>query len=89
MPANAPDADAFPAPPDARTSARTLAFRAAHAGDLPAVVALVESAYRGDASRAGWTTEADLLDGQRTSVADLAPLLERGRSRVQIGRAHV
>jgi GNAT superfamily N-acetyltransferase len=34
--------------------------------DVPAVVALVESAYRGDASRAGWTTEADLLDGQRT-----------------------
>jgi GNAT superfamily N-acetyltransferase len=34
--------------------------------DVPSVVALVESAYRGDASRAGWTTEADLLDGQRT-----------------------
>lgn len=34
--------------------------------DAPAVVALVQSAYRGDASRAGWTTEADLLDGQRT-----------------------
>jgi ribosomal protein S18 acetylase RimI-like enzyme len=29
-------------------------------------VALVESAYRGESSRAGWTTEADLLDGQRT-----------------------
>jgi ribosomal protein S18 acetylase RimI-like enzyme len=34
--------------------------------DVPAVVALVESAYRGEASRVGWTTEADLLDGQRT-----------------------
>ena len=33
---------------------------------------LVESAYRGDASRAGWTTEADLLDGQRTDAEELA-----------------
>ncbi|WP_432562958.1 GNAT family N-acetyltransferase [Kineococcus sp. SYSU DK003] len=43
-----------------------LTFRAATPADVPAVVALVESAYRGEASRAGWTTEADLLDGQRT-----------------------
>ena len=40
-------------------------FRNATPDDVPAVVALVESAYRGEASRAGWTTEADLLDGQR------------------------
>jgi GNAT superfamily N-acetyltransferase len=33
---------------------------------VPAIVELVESSYRGDASRVGWTTEADLLDGQRT-----------------------
>lgn len=41
-------------------------FRAATPDDVDAIVALVQSAYRGDASRAGWTTEADLLDGQRT-----------------------
>jgi ribosomal protein S18 acetylase RimI-like enzyme len=41
-------------------------FRSAVAADTPAIVALVESAYRGDSSRKGWTTEADLLDGQRT-----------------------
>lgn len=57
-------------------------FRAAGHDDLPAVVALVESAYRGEASRAGWTTEADLLDGQRTSLADIEPLLGRQRSRI-------
>jgi ribosomal protein S18 acetylase RimI-like enzyme len=45
-----------------------LSFRAATADDAPAIAVLVESAYRGDASRAGWTTEADLLDGQRTDV---------------------
>ncbi|MFF7299967.1 GNAT family N-acetyltransferase [Streptomyces sp. NPDC090085] len=43
-----------------------LSFRSAVEADVPALVTLVESAYRGDASRAGWTTEADYLDGQRT-----------------------
>lgn len=43
-----------------------LTFRVADEQDIPALVALIESAYRGDASRAGWTTEADLLEGQRT-----------------------
>jgi hypothetical protein len=38
-----------------------LTFRIAAEEDIPALVALVESAYRGDASRVGWTTEADLL----------------------------
>lgn len=42
------------------------AFRIAARDDVHALVALLESAYRGEASRAGWTTEADLLEGQRT-----------------------
>lgn len=33
--------------------------------DIPALVTLVNSAYRGDSSKKGWTTEADLLDGVR------------------------
>jgi GNAT superfamily N-acetyltransferase len=65
-----------------RTTEASLLFRAAGTTDLPAVVGLVESAYRGDASRAGWTTEADFLDGQRTSLGDVAPLLSRPRSRI-------
>lgn len=44
--------------------------------DLDPIAALVNSGYRGDSSRAGWTTEADLLGGQRTDAdalrADLA-----------------
>ncbi|MGW2272733.1 GNAT family N-acetyltransferase [Streptomyces yangpuensis] len=43
-----------------------LSYRSAVEADVPELVELVESAYRGDASRAGWTTEADYLDGQRT-----------------------
>ncbi|SRR5260221_124216 len=34
--------------------------------DVPVLNKLVNSAYRGDSSRKGWTTEADLLDGTRT-----------------------
>ncbi len=34
--------------------------------DIPALVTLINSAYRGESSKKGWTTEADLLDGQRT-----------------------
>lgn len=44
-------------------------FRAATVADVPELVELVESAYRGQASRQGWTTEADLLDGQRSDAA--------------------
>jgi GNAT superfamily N-acetyltransferase len=40
------------------------------------VHALIESAYRGEASRAGWTTEADLVEGARTSVDELRSILE-------------
>ena len=40
--------------------------------DLDAVAALVNAAYRGDAARGGWTSEADLIAGQRTDAATLA-----------------
>lgn len=39
--------------------------------DLADVAALVNSAYRGESSRVGWTTEADFIDGQRTDPATL------------------
>lgn len=40
--------------------------------DIPALVALVNSAYRGEASKKGWTTEADLLDGElRTDIPSM------------------
>ena len=51
---------------------------------MPAVVELVESAYRGDASRAGWTTEADLLDGQRTDAAAVADTVSDAKSVVLV-----
>ena len=60
----------------------TIAFRDADAGDAPALVALVTSAYRGESSRAGWTTEADLLDGNRIDPDVLRGDIEREHSRV-------
>ena len=62
-------------------------FRTAEAADVLAVVALVESAYRGDVSRAGWTTEADLLDGQRTDPVEVGALIARAGSRVLLAEA--
>lgn len=52
-----------------------LRFRLAESRDVRAIVGLVDSAYRGDASRAGWTTEADLLDGQRTDTEAVSAIV--------------
>jgi ribosomal protein S18 acetylase RimI-like enzyme len=59
-----------------------IAFRQATGQDVGAIVALVESAYRGEGSRAGWTTEADLLDGQRTDAAEVRALIDEPASRI-------
>lgn len=61
-----------------------LHFRAATLDDRDAIIALVTSAYRGEASRAGWTTEADLLDGPRIVPEVLEHDLARPRSLVVI-----
>ncbi len=52
-----------------------ITIRDAAVGDVDGIVRLVESAYRGQSSRAGWTTEADLLDGGRTDAAEVAGML--------------
>jgi len=54
---------------------RQLHFRIAEKSDLERIVTLVNSAYRGETSRAGWTTEADLLGGQRTDAAEVGEFL--------------
>ena len=59
-----------------------LRFRDAVPADVPALVELVTSAYRGAASRQGWTTEADLLDGNRIDPGVLLHDIERPHSRV-------
>lgn len=43
--------------------------------DVDPLLTLIQSAYRGESSRRGWTTEADILDGQRTDVENLLEIL--------------
>jgi ribosomal protein S18 acetylase RimI-like enzyme len=72
-------------------------FRAASESDIPALVPLVTSAYRGESSRQGWTTEADILDGNRIVPEVLEADIRRPRSRIliaerageMVGCAHV
>ncbi|MFE3071381.1 GNAT family N-acetyltransferase [Streptomyces sp. NPDC059247] len=71
---------------DTATSQETgrITYREAVVDDVPALVPLVESAYRGDASRGGWTTEADLLQGQRTDPAGVAAVITAPGSRLLV-----
>jgi ribosomal protein S18 acetylase RimI-like enzyme len=55
----------------------TLSLRRAIPADAERIYELIESAYRGPSSRQGWTTEADLLEGQRTDLAAVRAALAR------------
>jgi ribosomal protein S18 acetylase RimI-like enzyme len=52
-----------------------LSFRRATVEDAQAITDLVNSAYRGETSKQGWTTEADLLDGLRTTTQEIKQLI--------------
>lgn len=54
--------------------------------DTDDIVALVESAFRGDISRVGWTTEADLLDGRRTGPDEIESILADPEQRILLQR---
>jgi ribosomal protein S18 acetylase RimI-like enzyme len=45
--------------------------------DVESIAILVNSAYRGDHAKKGWTTEADLIDGTRTDAAALADIIKK------------
>jgi ribosomal protein S18 acetylase RimI-like enzyme len=53
-------------------------FRTAAVADAPALVRLIELAYRGaDAEGVSWSSEAHLLKGPRTSLDEIAALIAR------------
>lgn len=54
-----------------------LRIQAATTDDIKALDQLVNSAYRGDSSRAGWTTEADLLEGIRITENGLQEIIKK------------
>jgi ribosomal protein S18 acetylase RimI-like enzyme len=53
----------------------TSSIGTATVADVPALATLINRAYRGEASRQGWTTEDHLLDGPRISEAALRDML--------------
>lgn len=62
-----------------------LQFHQAEISDANAIVQLVNSAYRGEVSRAGWTTEADLLEGVRTTTQEVVSIIKREDAFILIG----
>jgi ribosomal protein S18 acetylase RimI-like enzyme len=53
-------------------------IRKALLSDSESISRLVNLAYRGESSRAGWTTEADILDGLRTNPEEVRNIIESG-----------
>lgn len=51
-------------------------------GDVVDLVPLINSAYRGETSRLGWTTEADLLDGVRIDEISLTDMLSNSETTI-------
>lgn len=54
--------------------------------DIPDYVELVSSAYRGEGSKQGWTTEADLLGGQRLDGPMAEEMLAEADSQILLAR---
>lgn len=61
-----------------------ISFKTANASDVFSLAELVNSAYRGDSSRAGWTTEAELLDGQRTDNDSLLESINTPKNQIEM-----
>lgn len=59
---------------DLRT--RNITFKIANLEDTKVLNDIVNSAYRGESSKLGWTTEAHLLDGQRTDEQMLSQMIQ-------------
>jgi ribosomal protein S18 acetylase RimI-like enzyme len=64
-----------------------LVFLKAEKSDADRVTTLLNSAYRGESSRLGWTTEADLLDGSRTDSTEILQLLSDPDSLILLCKA--
>lgn len=50
--------------------------------DVSALNKLINSAYRGETSKKGWTTEANLLEGSRTTDAELTEIIQEKKNTI-------
>lgn len=66
-------------------AAHELTVRPADPSEAPDVLALVRQAYRGEESRGGWTTEADLLDDERIELSEVVHKISRPDGVVLLG----
>lgn len=66
--------------PSLPVTSSSFQFRKAIASDAEAIADLVNSGYRGEGSRAGWTTEADYLVGKRTDANEVRDLVAESES---------
>lgn len=62
-----------------------LKVRVARRDDLATLQPLIQRAYRGDDARAGWTHEADLLDGERIGIGELEAMIADPAERLLVG----
>lgn len=60
----------------------SLRFRLCQKDDIPRLVEFVNQAYRGETSKAGWTTEEALLGGQRTDADMIQSYLDSPQHQV-------
>jgi GNAT superfamily N-acetyltransferase len=64
-----------------------MTFTHATHNDIPTITSLLNRSYRGDSSRVGWTTEADLLSGIRIDEAGLLLMLNDPDSLILIAQS--
>jgi ribosomal protein S18 acetylase RimI-like enzyme len=50
--------------------------------DIPALTLLINSAYRGETSKKGWTTEAHLLEGKRTDEQEMTEIFQNPKNTI-------
>jgi ribosomal protein S18 acetylase RimI-like enzyme len=62
-----------------------VSIRLARPADADTLADLIRSAYRGEGSRAGWTSEADLVEGERINAAQVRASISDSDSLMLVG----
>lgn len=62
----------------------SITFKTAHPEDSQKISELVNSAYRGEDSKQGWTTEADYIGGTRTTPELILDMLKTPKAQIEM-----
>ncbi|MEO6987789.1 MAG: GNAT family N-acetyltransferase [Aquihabitans sp.] len=73
---------------DTDASSPAPVIRAATTEDLDLIVSIVAAAYRSTGGQRGWTSEDDLLDGQRADAPMVQAILDDDRSVLLVAEVH-